>query len=88
MDLQVRRARSLPPRTALLESPELEKEKPVLKGFADLMKCGVNYNIANKNWPRVTEELNTELGNAMFGKVTPTEALDTTAATFEKLGSR
>ena len=79
---------SLPPRTSLLESPDLEKEKPVLKGFADLMKCGVNYNIANKNWPRVTEELNTELGNAMFGKVTPTQALDTTAATFEKLGSR
>ena len=79
---------SLPPRTALLDSPELVKEKPVLKGFADLMKCGVNYNIANKNWPRVTEELNTELGNAMFGKVTPTEALDTTAATFTKLGSR
>ena len=79
---------SLPPRTALLESPELEKEKPVLKGFADLMKCGVNYNIANKSWPRVTEELNTELGNAMFGKTTPAEALDTTAATFQKLGSR
>jgi multiple sugar transport system substrate-binding protein len=79
---------SLPPRTALLESPELEKEKPVLKGFADLMKCGVNYNIANKSWPRVTEELNTELGNAMFGKVTPSEALDNTAAEFQKLGSR
>ena len=79
---------SLPPRTALLDSPELEKSKPVLKGFADLMKCGVNYNIANKSWPRVTEELNTELGNAMFGKVTPTEALDNTAAEFEKLGSR
>ncbi|SEQ86456.1 ABC transporter substrate-binding protein [Microlunatus flavus] len=79
---------SLPPRTALLESPDLVKEKPVLKGFADLMKCGVNYNIANKSWPRVTEELNTELGNAMFGKVTPAEALDDTAATFTKLGSR
>ena len=78
----------LPPRTALLDSPELVQEKPVLKGFADLMKCGVNYNIANKNWPRVTEELNTELGNAMFGKVTPTVALDNTAAEFTKLGSR
>ncbi|WP_375433517.1 ABC transporter substrate-binding protein [uncultured Friedmanniella sp.] len=79
---------SLPPRIALLDSPELEKEKPVLKGFADLMKCGVNYNIANKSWPRVTEDLNTELGNAMFAKVTPAEALDNTAATFDKLGSR
>lgn len=78
----------LPPRTTLLDSPDLATEKPVLKGFADLMKCGVNYNIANKSWPRVTEELNTELGNAMFGKVTPAEALDNTAAEFEKLGSR
>ncbi|WP_375425664.1 ABC transporter substrate-binding protein [uncultured Friedmanniella sp.] len=78
----------LPPRTELLDSPDLVKEKPVLKGFADLMKCGVNYNIANKSWPRVTEELNTELGNAMFSKVTPTEALDNTAAEFDKLGSR
>ena len=78
----------LPPRTAVLESPDLAKEKPVLKGFADLMKCGVNYNIANKQWPKVTEELNTQLGNAMFNKVTPAEALDNTAAEFEKLGSR
>ncbi|SDU86982.1 carbohydrate ABC transporter substrate-binding protein, CUT1 family [Microlunatus sagamiharensis] len=78
----------LPPRTSLLDSPELVQEKPVLKGFADLMKCGVNYNIANKNWPRVTEELNTELGNSMFGKLTPAEALDSTASTFDRLGSR
>ena len=78
----------LPPRTQLLDSPDLVKAKPVLKGFADLMTCGVNYNIANKNWPRVTEDLNTELGNAMFGKVTPTEALDNTASTFDRLGSR
>ena len=79
---------SLPPRTSLLESPELVEYKPVLKGFADLMKCGVNYNIADKQWPRISEELNTQLGNAMFGKVTPAEALDNTAAEAEKLRSR
>ena len=78
----------LPPRTSLLESPDLVKAKPVLKGFADLMKCGVNYNIADKQWPKITEELNTQLGNAMFGKVTPAEALDNTAAEAEKLRSR
>lgn len=78
----------LPPRKSLLESPDLVKAKPVLKGFADLMKCGVNYNIADKQWPKITEELNTQLGNAMFGKVTPAEALDNTAAEAEKLRSR
>lgn len=78
----------LPPRTSLLESPDLAEKKPVLKGFADLMKCGVNYNIADKAWPKITEELNTQLGNAMFGKVTPAEALDNTAAEAEKLRSR
>ena len=78
----------LPPRTSLLESPELVKAKPVLKGFADLMKCGVTYNIADKQWPRISEELNTQLGNAMFDKVTPAEALDNTAAEAEKLRSR
>ena len=78
----------LPPRTSLLESPDLVKAKPVLKGFADLMKCGVNYNIADKQWPKISEELNTQLGNAMFDKVSPTEALDNTAAEAEKLRSR
>ena len=78
----------LPPRTSLLESPELVEEKPILKGFADLMKCGVNNNIADKQWPKISEELNTQLGNAMFGKVTPAEALDNTAAEAEKLRSR
>jgi multiple sugar transport system substrate-binding protein len=78
----------LPPRISLLESPDLVKKKPILKGFAELMKCGVNYNIADKQWPKVTEELNTQLGNAMFDKVTPAEALDNTAAEAEKLRSR
>ena len=78
----------LPPLTSLLESPDLVEEKPILKGFADLMKCGVNYNIADKQWPKIAEELNTQLGNAMFGKVTPAEALDNAAAEAEKLRSR
>jgi multiple sugar transport system substrate-binding protein len=78
----------LPPLTSLLESPDLVEKKPILKGFADLMKCGVNYNIADKQWPKISEELNTQLGNAMFGKVTPAEALDNAAAEAEKLRSR
>jgi multiple sugar transport system substrate-binding protein len=78
----------LPPRTSLLESPELVEKKPILKGFADLMKCGVSYTIADKQWPKISEELNTQLGNAMFDKVTPSEALDNAAAEAEKLRSR
>jgi multiple sugar transport system substrate-binding protein len=69
----------LPPRTSLLESPDLVKEKPILKGFADLMKCGVNYNIVNPQWPKISEQLKQNLGKAMFGDMTSDEALDTTA---------
>jgi multiple sugar transport system substrate-binding protein len=69
----------LPPRTSMLESPDLIKKKPVLKGFADLMKCGVNYDIANKNWPKISEELKKQLGSAMYGDQTADEALDNTA---------
>jgi multiple sugar transport system substrate-binding protein len=74
----------LPPRTSLLESPDLVKEKPVLKGFADLMECGVNYNIVNPEWSKVSEELNKQLGKAMFGDQTADEALDNTAAFAER----
>ncbi|HZA73071.1 MAG TPA: sugar ABC transporter substrate-binding protein [Propionibacteriaceae bacterium] len=78
----------LPPLTSLLESPELVEEKPVLKGFADLMKCGVNYNIADKQWPKIAEELNKQLGSAMYGEQSASEALDNAAAEAEKLRSR
>jgi multiple sugar transport system substrate-binding protein len=74
----------LPPRTSLLESPDLVKEKPVLKGFADLMECGVNYNIVNPEWSKVSEELNKQLGKAMFGDQTADGALDNTAAFAER----
>lgn len=69
----------LPPLTSLLNSPELVEKKPVLKGFAELMKCGVNYNIVNPQWPKISEELNKQLGAAMFGDQTSDEALDNTA---------
>ena len=78
----------LPPLTSLLESPDLVKEKPILKGFADLMKCGVNYNIADPEWPKIVEELNKQLGSAMYGEQTASEALDNTAAEAEKIRSR
>ena len=78
----------LPPRISLLDSPDLLKEKPVLGTFAQAMKCGVNYNITDPTWPRISEELNKQLGSAMYGDVTPSEALDNAAAEAEKLRAR
>lgn len=78
----------LPPLISLLESPELAKEKPVLVGFAELMQCGVNYNITDPAWPKISEELKKQLGSAMYGEVTASQALDNAAAEAEKLRSR
>jgi multiple sugar transport system substrate-binding protein len=78
----------LPPRLSLIDSPELVKEKPVLSTFADQMKCGVNYNIANKAWPKVSDELKKQLGNAMYGDQTADQAIDNTVATGNRLLAR
>lgn len=78
----------LPPRLSLIDSPDLIKEKPVLSTFADQMKCGVNYNIANKAWPKVSDELKKQLGNAMYGQQTADQAIDNTVATGNRLLAR
>ncbi|HEY0237620.1 MAG TPA: sugar ABC transporter substrate-binding protein [Friedmanniella sp.] len=78
----------LPPRLSLIDSPDLVKEKPVLATFADQMKCGVNYNIANKAWPKVTDELKKQLGNAMYGDQTADQAIDNTVAAGNRLLAR
>jgi multiple sugar transport system substrate-binding protein len=70
----------LPPRKSLLESPDLEKEKPILKGFADAMKCGVSNVIVDPDWGRKEEALNEELGKAMYGDQSPAQALENAAA--------
>jgi multiple sugar transport system substrate-binding protein len=70
----------LPPRTSLLESPELVEEKPILQGFADAMQCGVSNVIADPDWGRMEEALNEELGRAMYGEQSAAEALDNAAA--------
>jgi multiple sugar transport system substrate-binding protein len=78
----------LPPRQSLLSSPELTKEKPILKGFADQMKCGVANVIANPKWPKIEEALSEQLGKAMYGEQTPAQALDAAASDAEQLISR
>jgi multiple sugar transport system substrate-binding protein len=78
----------LPPRTSLLDSPDLVKEKPVLATFAKAMKCGVNNNITDPNWSKIAEELNKQLGRAIYGDVSASQALDNAAAEAEKIRSR
>jgi multiple sugar transport system substrate-binding protein len=69
----------LPPRTSLLESPELTKHKPILGGFAEAMECGVSNIIADKDWGRIEQSLNENLGKAMYGEQSAAEALDAAA---------
>jgi len=79
---------TLPPRTSLLDSPQLTEKKPILKGFADQMKCGVANVIANPKWPKIEESLNDHLGKAMYGDQTPSEALDGAASDAKEILSR
>ncbi len=64
---------------SLLNSPDLAKTKPVLKGFADLMKCGVSSTVANPKFPQIEKTLNDELGKAFYGDQTADQALNNTA---------
>jgi multiple sugar transport system substrate-binding protein len=75
----------LPPRQSLLSDPELGKHNPWLKGFADQMSCAVNESLNNPKWPEVSDALNTELGKAVYGDQTPTEALTKAAQKGEQL---
>jgi multiple sugar transport system substrate-binding protein len=65
----------LPPRQSLLSDPQLGRYNPWLKGFADQMKCAVNETTTNPNWGQVSDALNTELGKAIYGDQTASEAL-------------
>jgi multiple sugar transport system substrate-binding protein len=69
----------MPTRTSLLESPELKAKKPILEGFVKLMDCGVTSLINNPKWPKVEEILSNELGRAMYGEQTGSEAVDAAA---------
>ena len=69
----------LPPRQSLLSDPDLGKFNPWLEGFAQQMKCAVNDNLTNPKWPQVSDELNTELGKAIFGEQSASEAIQKAA---------
>lgn len=75
----------LPPLKSLLDSPNLAKTKPVLKGFAQLMQCGVASTVANPKFPRIEQQLNTELGKAFYGQQTAAQALANSKAKAEQI---
>jgi multiple sugar transport system substrate-binding protein len=69
----------LPTRNSLLEDPAIFKINPLLKGFAQQMKCGNTNSAANPNWPRIEQKLNDELAKAIFGKESADKAVDVAA---------
>ena len=69
----------LPPRKSLLEDPRAFENNETLRGFAEMMECGVTNAAPNENWGQVEELLNEQLGRAMFGEVDAATALDQAA---------
>jgi multiple sugar transport system substrate-binding protein len=78
----------LPTTKSLLDSPELAKKKPELQAFAEAMKCGVSNVQVNKVWPQMEEELNKQLGSAMYGDTSVSDALSTAADKAQSLLDR
>jgi multiple sugar transport system substrate-binding protein len=68
-----------------LNDPALGKYNPWLAGFAQQMNCAVADNLSNKNWGEASDELNKELGKAIFGDITADEAIDTAAQQAQQL---
>jgi multiple sugar transport system substrate-binding protein len=65
----------LPTTQPLLDDPALAKKKPFLQGFADNMNCAVTSNIVQPAWPEIEQALNKSLGEAIYGDITPEQAL-------------
>jgi multiple sugar transport system substrate-binding protein len=78
----------LPPLKSLLEGDEILKEKPILKGFIDLMQCGVASTVSNPKFPRIETILNDELGKAIYGDQSADDALENTANQAEAILAR
>ena len=69
----------LPTRQSLLDDPQLGKFNPWLTQFAQQMSCAVNDNLTNPKWPQINDALNAELGKAIFGEESATEAIHNAA---------
>jgi multiple sugar transport system substrate-binding protein len=68
----------LPPVTSLLQNQSLYTKKPWLQQFASNMACG-STGAQNPNWTQVEDILNNEFSSAIYGKITPAQALDVTS---------
>jgi ABC-type glycerol-3-phosphate transport system substrate-binding protein len=76
----------LPPRQSLLDDPEIGKFNPWLQGFADNMKCAVTSNISQPKWPQIEADiLNARLGEAIYGDISPAEAIERAAQEGQQL---
>ncbi|MFN2490340.1 MAG: sugar ABC transporter substrate-binding protein [Actinomycetota bacterium] len=76
----------LPPRQSLLDDPELGKFNPWLQGFADNMDCAVTSNVTQEKWGEVEwGPLNQNLGKAIYGDVSPEQALEQAAEEGQKI---
>jgi ABC-type glycerol-3-phosphate transport system substrate-binding protein len=75
----------LPPRESLLNSPQLAENKPFLQGFADDMECAFVSTVEQPRFPEVEAVLNEKLGEAMFGDISPEEAVQQAAAEGEEI---
>lgn len=69
----------LPPRTSLLEDPNVFALNPVLEGFAEQMSCGVTGGAPNPRYGEVEVALNDQLGRAIYGETDAATALDEAA---------
>ena len=79
----------LPTLTKQLEDPALYEAKPILTGFAkDMKDCGIPTGAPNARYGEVETELNTELGKAMYGDQSASEALDNAADKAEEIFAR
>lgn len=79
----------LPTLSAQLSDPALFKAKPVLAGFAQDMKdCGIPSGAPNARYGEVETELNTQLGKAMYGDQSASDALDNTVAKAKEIFAR
>jgi multiple sugar transport system substrate-binding protein len=69
----------LPPVTSLLASPQTYKLNPWLRGFTADMKCGVSETGRVAQWGQIEQNLNQQFTKAIYGKVTPSQALSQAA---------
>ena len=78
----------LPPRTSLLEDPNVFDLNPILEGFAEQMACGVTGGAPNERYGEVEVALNDALGRAIYGEIDAATALDEAALEGEDILSR